>query len=431
MTDDRIKKELYRCRRYIFATLAVCYFFVYFHRMAVGILGQDMVEEVGGTVGMLSSAYFWAYTFMQIPSGLLADRFGPRKSASMFMAIAALGSFITVFSDGFLWLVAGKILIAAGMAVVYIPLMKIVSVWFPKADFPQLNGAVIAVGNIGAIAASAPLEYLSIILGGWRQVFILLGAVTLMLALLCALIIRDHPSHKGLPGIEKLDAGGSTDNDPTDGKLPLIIGLKMVASGGRKFWCMAAAYLLIYGTIMVFQGTWAKYYFRDVYGFVQGAAWLITAMGAGKILSTLAIGRLAASGRIPSKKKAVSTGVSVYAGVWAVIFVFAGDIGSYWFWLAICFVFGASAGLMTLSFSQVKEWYPVAVAGTAVSVMNTMLFLGSSLLTALSAFVMGSDPSFGDYRLLWGLMLAASVLGLILVLSSEERKDGDPLVGPE
>ena len=428
MIDENILQQLYRYRWCIFTVLAVSYFFVYFHRMTVSILGQDMIEDVGGTVGVLSSVYFWTYTAMQIPSGLLADRLGPRRSASIFMTLAALGSFLTAFSDNFLGLVIGKIMIAMGMAVIYIPLMKVISVWFPHADFPQLNGIVIAVGNIGAIAASAPLEYLELTLGGWRQVFILLGIVTFILALLCMIVIRDHPHQKGLPSVEEVSDVQSTNVDPTNGKMPLIKGLKMVASGGRKFWCMAIAYLLIYGTIMVFQGTWAKFYFKDVYGFLEGAAWFITAIGVGKICSTLIIGRMSSSGRISSKKRIISLGVAVYMFTWAVIFIWAGDIDCYWFWLVICLVFGVSAGFMTLSFSQVKDWYPVAVAGTTVSVMNTMLFLGSSLLTTLSAFIIGSESALDDYRMLWGVMFIASICGLILVLLSKERKNGDLLV---
>ncbi|MDR3074726.1 MAG: MFS transporter, partial [Candidatus Methanoplasma sp.] len=261
-----LKEKVYRYRWTIFIILISAYFFVYFHRMTVGVVGGDIIDDVGGSIGILSSVYFWTYTAMQIPSGLLADHLGPRKATVIFLSIATVGSFLTFIGTDFLTIVLGKVFISAGMAVVYIPLMKIVSVWFKKTDFPQLSGIVIAVGNVGAIAASAPLEMLSDALG-WREVFLILGIVTMILAVLCMVFVRDHPHDKGLPAIEEIENAerGIPIDDVTNSKLPMTQGLKMVASGGRKFWTLAIAYFLVYGSIMVFQGTWAKTYFNNAY----------------------------------------------------------------------------------------------------------------------------------------------------------------------
>ena len=190
MTDSS-ESAFGRLKRYrwvVFAVLAAGYFFVYFHRMSVSVVGSDIVADVGGTIGVLSSVYFWTYTAMQIPCGLLTDRFGPRAVSSVFLLVASVGSLLTSFGDSFAAMVVGKMLIAAGMAVVYVPLMKLVSVWFPKRDYAVLSGIVIAVGNVGAIAASGPLSLLADAVG-WRDVFLILGVITMVLALACALVI--------------------------------------------------------------------------------------------------------------------------------------------------------------------------------------------------------------------------------------------------
>lgn len=324
---DRMRL-LYKYRWAMFAILATTYFFVYFHRMSVNALGTDMVADVGGgSKEYLSSVYFWTYAFMQIPSGILSDRLGPRKASSVFLAIAAIGSFITMFGESFLALAVGKVLIAAGMAVVYIPLMKIVSVWFEKRDFPQLNGIVIAVGNVGALAASAPLVYLAEAVG-WRDVFLILGAITVALSLLCFAFVRDHPRRIGIPGIEEIRAAetGVEDRDRSDGRVPVMAGLRTVFGSGRVFWTMGMAYFLIYGTIMVFQGTTSIMYFRShVYGFAL-AAWFVTMIGVGKILSTVLIGRLVSRGVVRSKKKVMAFGTFAYMLVWLFIWFFAGGL---------------------------------------------------------------------------------------------------------
>ncbi len=411
----------------VFAVLAAAYFFVYFHRMSVSIVGSDIVEEVGGTIGVLSSAYFWTYTAMQIPCGLLTDRFGPRLSCASFLVVASLGSLITFAGDEFWMIVLGKVLIAAGMAVVYVPLMKIVSVWFPKRDFAVLSGVVIAVGNVGAIAASAPLAMLAEAVG-WRDVFLILGATTLALAALCFAVVRDHPSSRGLPSAEDVDISeGRAVEESSSAKVPVLRGLRMVLSGGRRFWPAAMAYFLVYGAIMTFQGTWAVKYFDSVYGFALSAAWMATAIGAGKIVATVAIGAMASRGIISSKRRAMICGTAVFSLTWLVILVLAGDMDSYWFWLAVSAVFGISGGFMTLAFAAVKEWYPIAVSGTAVSATNIFLFLGASVGTTVSGWIIGTSYTLDNFRDVWTVMLAFSVIAVVLLVLFRERGPEDPL----
>ena len=414
----------------MFAVLAAAYFFVYFHRMSVNALGTDMISDVGGgSKEYLSSVYFWTYAFMQIPSGILSDRLGPRKASSVFLTLAAAGSFITVFGDTFLALAAGKVLIAAGMAVVYIPLMKIISVWFGKRDFPQLNGIVIAVGNVGALAASAPLVYLADAVG-WRDVFLLLGGITVLLAFLCFAFVRDHPKDIGAPGIEDVRAAEDV-SDRSDGKAPVLSALKTVFGSGRVFWTMGLAYFLVYGTIMVFQGTTSIAYFRDhVYGFPL-AAWFVTMIGIGKIVSTVMIGRLVSRGTLRSKKRVTAAGTLAYAAVWAFIWLSAGDMDNQYVWFAVCALFGFFGGFMTLSFAQVKEWFPRSIAGTANSSMNVLLFLGASVGTTVAGLILHNVYTLENYGALWAVMFLAAAAASVLVLLSKERKEGDGLLIPE
>ncbi len=435
MTDTGYTKDvmdrLWRHRWAVFLTLTIAYFFVYFHRLSVSIVGSDIVEEVGGTIGTLSSAYFWTYTAMQIPCGLLTDRFGPRAACSTFLVIASIGSLITFAGNEFWMMVLGKMLIAAGMAVVYVPLMKLISVWFPKKDFAVLSGVVIAVGNVGAIAASGPLSLLADAVG-WRDVFLILGIITLLLAMVCVIVIRDHPSQRGLPSTEDVERSmGGKVEESSSAKIPVLRGLRIVWSGGRRFWPCALAYFLVYGSIMVFQGTWAVKYFNSVYDFAFSAAWMVTALGIGKILSTVAIGAMTTRGIIRSKKKAMFLGTSAFAAIWAVIFFLAGDVDSYWFWFAVSFLFGFFGGFMTLTFASIKEWYPIAIAGTAVSAANIFLFLGASVGTTVSGWMIGRTYSLENFSAVWGLMLVFAVLAVILLASFRERGPEDPLFGVE
>jgi len=392
----------------IFAVLVAAYFFVYFHRVSLGVMGQDIVAEVGGSVGILSSVYFWTYTFMQVPSGLIADKYGPRAAGTVFLAIATVGSLVSSLSGDFAGMVAGKILIAMGMAVVYVPLMKIVSSWFPSADFAVLNGIVISVGNVGAMSAAGPLDMLCTAFG-WREVFLFLALITGVLSVLCAVLVRDSPAEK-------------EDAFRIRSKQKVLPGLRTVMSDGRRFWTCALAYFLVYGSIMTFQGTWAAVYLKTEFGFLAAAAWMVTCIGVGKILSTAAIGYGTSKGIIRSKKTAMTAGTLCFAAVWAVIAVSPGIVSGEGAWFAVCFLFGFFGGFMTLSFTQVKEWYPGEMAGTAVSAMNVFLFLGASVCTTISSFIIGSDIVSGSFTPLWILMFVFSVMATVLVALSAEKK---------
>lgn len=433
-TITATKESERRVRNYgllIFSIFVIAYFFVYFQRISISVVGSDIEASVGGSAAILSAVYYWTYTAMQIPSGLLADRFGPRKSGFVFLMLASVGSFVTSFGNSFGLMVAGKIMIAAGMAIIYIPLMKLVSVWFRKTDFAVLNGITIAVGNFGAIVAGGPLRMLADAIG-WREVFLVLGIVTMCLAALCLLIVRDHPHDKNLPSVEEIghDLHGEQIIERSDAKIPTLKGLRIVFSGGRAFWTCAIAYFLVYGSIMTFQGTWAVRYFDNVYEFAISASWMVTVMGLGKIISTVFIGILTSRGIIHSKRRIMIFGCLCYTLIWAIIFLFVGKIDSYWFWMLISTMFGLFGGFMSLSFTQVKEWYPIAISGTAVSGMNIFLFLGASVCTTISSAVI-SVSSQDSFSAMWGLMLIFAVTATVLMYLSKEKKPEDKLLGSE
>lgn len=128
-------KMVLRYRWAVFGILALVYFFVYFHRVSTAVVSADLEATFGvgaGSIALLSSAYFYAYTIMQLPSGLLTDSWGPRKIVSIFTLVAAAGAILTGMASTFELVIAGRLLIGVGVAVVYIPVMKILAAWYRK-----------------------------------------------------------------------------------------------------------------------------------------------------------------------------------------------------------------------------------------------------------------------------------------------------------
>ena len=130
--DSKAKSKVLKYRWAIFGILAFAYFFVYFHRVSTAVVSEDLQETFGvgaASIALLSSAYFYAYTIMQLPSGLLTDSWGPRKTVSIFTMVAAVGAILTGIASSFLLVIAGRLLIGVGVAMVYIPIMKIQANW--------------------------------------------------------------------------------------------------------------------------------------------------------------------------------------------------------------------------------------------------------------------------------------------------------------
>lgn len=427
MNSQKANKTL-SYRWIILIILLIAYFFVYFHRTSTAVVGTEIVSAVGGSVALLGSAYFYSYMLMQIPSGLMADRYGVRSLVIVFLLIAALGAFLIGLGESWNTVLIGRVLIGLGLGAIYIPMLKVLAVWFKKNEFASLNGIILAVGNAGAIASATPLAILSDAIG-WQDVFIFLAITTLILAVMCYVIIRNHPSEKGYMSIEEIISNetGVSISDSTSAKVSMKSGLMTVVTSGRKFWAPAIAYFLLYGTLMTYEGLWAGTYFNNAYDFEYNSSWMITAVGIGMIIGAPLAGLM--SDRVFHSRKRVSlTGNIGYAVIWLIIFTFAGMINNYTFWIAVNVAMGFTASWMIVTYAQLKDWFPIAISGTAVATMNVFLFLGAGVMQSLSHYIVNKNSSIDEFRFLWMIMFICQVLTCIFVYISPENKKGEEAV---
>jgi sugar phosphate permease len=170
--------------------------------------------------------------------------------------VAAAGAILTGIGSTFEMVAVGRLLIGIGSAMVYVPLMKILSTWYRKNEFASLTGILIAVGNVGALSAAGPLALMSEALG-WQHVFILLGVITVFLAGLAWMITRDRPSDMNLPSIQEIEAEENGESAPeanTAEKIPLSKALKMTFGAGMKFWPLVIWFSFMNGSLIVYQG---------------------------------------------------------------------------------------------------------------------------------------------------------------------------------
>lgn len=424
MTTD-IHRRMRRLRWTSYTLVALGYMLAFFHRMAPAAIATDLQQSFmasGAALGALAAAYFYTYTVMQIPIGVMADTLGIRKIVAIGAALAGIGSLLFGMADTLAVATIGRILVGLGVSSMFISLMKLNSVWFHDRHFGTVGGMSILLGNLGAVLAATPLVW-AVTHTSWRNVFVAVGIFSLVLAVLVWLFVRSNPGEAGLPSMRELE--GKESHPVHQGHW--FDGLLKVMKN-RATWPGFWPNLGIGGTLFAFAGLWAVPYLRDVHGMERSVAANHTAL----LLFFFALGAMLSgmlSDRLGKRVPVLLGGIGLYVLCWVPL-VFAWPLpGSLSYPLFALMGLGASG--FTLSWASVKEVNPPALSGMATSVINTGGFLGAAILQPLVGWAMdqGWDGklldgarvySGHDYQIGLGIMLAFALAGLIGALFIRE-----------
>ncbi len=174
---------------------SLCFFFAFFQRVTPGVMADELMRDFAVTaavVGNLTAFYYYAYASLQIPIGVMVDRWGPRRMLTVAIALSAVGSLIFAATEN-LWLAyLGRMLIGAGSAVGWVGTLKLISVWFPARRFALLSGVTSTLGMVGAIAGEAPVAAM-VNYYGWRGTLAIIAGLAIILAVAIWLVVRDRP----------------------------------------------------------------------------------------------------------------------------------------------------------------------------------------------------------------------------------------------
>jgi MFS family permease len=132
------------------------------HRTAPAAIAGELTQAFAissAVLGTLAATYFYVYTLLQIPVGVLADTLGPRRILTAGSAIAAAGSLLFALAPAWEIAAVGRTLVGVGVSVAFIAVLKISAVWFAPGRFATLAGVTMFAGNLGAVAAGAPLAW--------------------------------------------------------------------------------------------------------------------------------------------------------------------------------------------------------------------------------------------------------------------------------
>jgi MFS family permease len=307
----------------------------------------------GVALGNLAACYFYAYLLMQIPAGLLLDKFGPRKVTTIAFAVCALGSFIFAKSDTLLMAGTGRFLTGAGAAFAAVNCLKLIANWFPFRHFAFMAGLMMTLGMLGAVGGQAPLSAFIEALD-WRQAMEIIGILGLVLAGIFWLVVRDKaPEHK-------------TERHIVPQNISFFNSLKQVLKN-RQSWWLSVYSGFAFAPVMVFGGLWGVAFIAESFQLSHN----IAAQSVSLIFIGFAVGApvLGWFSDWLGRRNVVmfwGTLVSLFA-ISAVIYL----PGLTFFSLSfLLFLFGFSISSFLLCFTMIREINLPILAATAIGFMN-------------------------------------------------------------
>jgi sugar phosphate permease len=419
MLSREQNRHLRRLRWTAFVVVGLAYVLSFFHRFAPAAISADLQQAFDASaaaLGGLAATYFYIYTLMQIPTGVLVDTLGPRKTVTVGGVVAGIGSLLFGLAPNLALASAGRLLVGLGVSVTFIAMLKLNAAWFRERHFASLSGLTILIGNVGAVLAASPLAW---ILGvvSWRTVFVAVGFLSLLLAILAWWLVHDHPGRADLPTMRELE--GEPAHPPHHGHW--YDGLLLVLKN-RDTWPGLFVNLGIGGTFFTFAGLWAVPLLRDGYGLDRTAATAHTSlMLLGFALGAFFIGTL--SDRLGRRKPVAFFAGSLYLLCWL-------PLAAGWHLRAgashaLFLLMGLGASAFTLTWACAKEVNKHALSGMATSVVNMGAFLGTAILQPLVGWAIDNASRAGDLgpaRFAPGVLIltAVAILGLASVYAQRE-----------
>jgi len=365
-----------RVRWLILVVPALIYLFSYFHRVAPSVVATDLMRAfsiTAASLGSLIAIYPYVFAAMGLVAGSLADTLGPRLTLALGATTMGLGAALFGLAPAFGVAYGGRLLVGLGASVILIAWLSLSAEWFRAHEFATISGSTQTVGSVGALVASTPLALLVESIG-WRETFVLIGAVTLGLGLSALFFIRDKPEAMGLPAINP------------ERQVRAVLSLREVLRGippimaNSRTWPPVLASGGVYASYIAFFGLWGVPYLTQVYG--------LSRIQAANIISLLAIG-LGVGGPVVGwisdrwlqrRRLPLAMLIAIYAFCWTPLLL-PQELRLPVEQLAVVFfIMGFASAGVVLVWSCVREVNDPERVGITIGFCNLPMFLTFALL---------------------------------------------------
>ena len=387
-----------------------------FHRGAMGVVSPHLANDLNATatqVSNIASVTFYSYALMQVPAGLLLDRFGYRKISAIGVLVTGIGSILLGLTPQLGLAYIGRLFVGLGTSVIFISVLKAQTIWFNQKEFTKASGLLSFIGNMGGMLATFPL---AILVGfiGWRFSMIGMGVLCLVISGLIFLLVKNRPEDYGY------DAQGHT-MQPV--KTNLIDSLKSVIAN-KAVWRNFFALFTLVGCTTAFSGVWGINYLSTIYS-ISGtqASFYISFVLIGLVIGSLLINHILElfHHQISKCQRVCSL---LMTCCWIYFLLLSNGKPPLILLPLVFFIMGFLATAHILSFTDVTNHCEAKNSGLASSLVNSGEFISSSLITLIIGFTLDLTYTGNvinnvrqytpkQYQICFYIFLVISLLGVL------------------
>lgn len=412
-------KKLNIMRWTIWVLAVAFYFYEYVLRVSPGVMVPELMRTFNvsaASLGTLSAFYLYAYAPMQLPVGMLMDKFGARKLLTFAAFLCGIGGMLFGMAVHLSIAELGRLLMGIGSSFAFIGVLYVSYHWFSGKIIALLIGIGNSIGMLGAFAGEGPLSY-SVEFFGWRITSLSLGIYGLFLAVCMFILIRNDPDSlkKHIP--------------KTKEKTDTLKNLKLICKN-KQTWINGLVALFYYATTVGFAGLWGIPFLEETYKLDKHTASFATSMiFVGWIVGGPLMGLI--SDRIKLRKPLILVFSLVTAGLLSYV-IYASQMETFFLFLLL-FLVGIATSAQLLTYSFAMELNNKEAKGTAAALTNFFVFLFGSILQPLIGFILDYEWSgtlldgipFYDpqtYRIAMSIFPISLVLAFVFALFLHEKK---------
>ncbi|MEW6687485.1 MAG: MFS transporter [Pseudomonadota bacterium] len=346
-------------------------------------------------LGLLTSVYFLGFGLVQIPFGLALDRYGPARVDALLLLLAAIGAALFAVGDSYFTLIVGRALIGIGVSVCLMATFQAFVLWYPLERIATMNASAFAVGILGAITVTVPLEAALEVMH-WRTIAWLLAGITLAASAALWLAVPGRPREAPHDSLAAALAGVRT-----------LLGDAVFRRAAVMIGCSQFAAVSL-------STLWIATWLRDVAGYDRGEVALgLLAVAIGLMAGYLVLGRMAdARARDGRSVVPLVAGGIALSSLCLLLIALGVTTGALALW--VVFIFASSAAV--LAYSILARRFPKEMAGRVNTTLNTFAFLGMFLGQWIAGLILnlwaptaaGYDPQAYPWAFgaLWLVQLA-------------------------
>jgi sugar phosphate permease len=403
--------------------MGACFYLIAFYqRVAPAVLAQDLSRDFNlsaAALGNLSAFYFYSYVAGQIPTGLAADRWGPRRVLAAGAAVMALGTLAFGLAPNAMVANGGRLLIGAAGGVAFVAMLKIASHWMVPRQFAFASACALFIGVCGATLAGAPLSF-AVELFGWRPVMVASAVATGAVAVAIWFVVRDDPTERGYAS--HFPEGAASHEAPS-----AMHALREVLRR-RNLWILLVGPAALSAIVLSFAGLWGVPFLVMHYGFTTAEA-----AGVGSLMmiawSVSGLGFSALSEKLGRRKPVMLGGIAAAMLLWSFVVFVPGLERTVL--IALLVAVGVSCGAFILTFPLAKESVPARFGGTASGIANMGVMIGGMVMQPLVGLVLDQHWAgvmangarwydFDAFRAAFSAMLAWCAISLVLIAFARE-----------